>query len=129
MRKLAWSAMIAISICTSAFGMDQSLVRQFEKLDPETRLEQRCDTEAMERIGADRNAYRPDKVIAYTFADPIMEANAMKAPGAVFRSKGDWYRLTFKCKVGPDHIEVLSFKYKIGDLVPREEWEQHYLYP
>lgn len=83
----------------------------------------------MEQISADKNAYRPDKVIAYTFADPVMEANAMKAPGAVFRSKGEWYRLKFKCSTGPDHIEVLSFKYKIGDIVPHDEWERHYLYP
>lgn len=56
--------------------MDRSLVRQFEKLDPQTRLEQRCDTEAMERIGADKTSFRPDKVIAYTFADPVMKAMA-----------------------------------------------------
>lgn len=129
MRKLVWSALAVSFAAGSTSAMDQSLVRQFEKLDPETRLEQRCDTEAMEQISADKNAYRPDKVIAYTFADPVMEANAMKAPGAVFRSKGEWYRLKFKCSTGPDHIKVLSFKYKIGDIVPHDEWERHYLYP
>jgi hypothetical protein len=129
MRKLIWLATMAIYTANPTLAMDQSLVRQFEKLDPETRLEQRCDTEAMEQISADKTVYRPDKVIAYTFADPIMENNFMKAPGAVFRSKGEWYRLKFKCSTGPDHIDVLSFKYKIGDLVPHDEWEQHYLYP
>jgi len=129
MKKRVWPALAAIFAATSTSAMDQRLVQQFEKLDPETRLEQRCDTEAMEQISADKTVYRPDKVIAYTFADPVMEDNAMKAPGAVFRSKGEWYRLKFKCSTGPDHIKVLSFKYKIGDVVPHDEWEQHYLYP
>ncbi len=129
MRQFAWPALAVFFAATATSAMDQRLVRQFEKLDPETRLEQRCDTEAMEQISADKSVYRPDKVIAYTFADPIMEDNAMKAPGAVFRSKGEWYRLKFKCSTGPDHIEVLSFKYKIGDIVPHDEWERHYLYP
>ena len=129
MRQFAWPALAVFFAATATSAMDQRLVRQFEKLDPETRLEQRCDTEAMDQISADKSVYRPDKVIAYTFADPIMEDNAMKAPGAVFRSKGEWYRLKFKCSTGPDHIEVLSFKYKIGDIVPHDEWERHYLYP
>ncbi|OJF94246.1 DUF930 domain-containing protein [Pararhizobium antarcticum] len=129
MRIRIWPILAVVFTATSTSAMDQRLVRQFEKLDPETRLEQRCDTEAMERISADKSVYRPDKVIAYTFADPVMEENAMKAPGAVFRSKGEWYRLTFKCSTGPEHLKVLSFKYKIGEVVPHDEWEKHYLYP
>src|SRR6478752_5934807 len=113
MKSLACGLILSTTLITPAVAMDQSLVRQFKKLDPQTRLEQRCDTEAMDRINADETEYRPDKVIAYSFADPLYEKNQIKAPGAVFRSKGEWYRLKFKCVTGPDHIEVLSLKYKI----------------
>ncbi|RVG93359.1 DUF930 domain-containing protein [Sinorhizobium meliloti] len=88
-----------------------------------------CPTQAMERIGADKNRFKPDKVIAYTFADPVMKGDKMKATGAVFRSKGDWYKLAFRCKTDSEHLEVLSFEYKIGERVPRENWDQLYLYP
>lgn len=129
MKALACAFTLATLAAYPTQAMDRSLVRQFEKLDPQTRLEQRCDTEAMERIGADKNRFEPDKVIAYTFADPVMKGDKMKATGAVFRSKGDWYKLAFRCKTDSEHLEVLSFEYKIGERVPREKWDQFYLYP
>ncbi|MBP1885905.1 DUF930 domain-containing protein [Sinorhizobium mexicanum] len=129
MKALACAFALGLSMTDPAAAMDQSLVRQFEKLDPQTRLEQRCDTEAMERISADKTSYSPDKVIAYTFADPIFKGDKMKAPGAVFRSGGEWYKLAFKCRTNAEHLDVLSFEYKIGELVPRERWDQLFLYP
>ena len=129
MKRLVCALLFGVAALHPALAMDQSLVRQFKKLDPQTRLEQRCDTEAMERINKDDSGFRPDKVIAYSFGEPLYDTNQIKAPGAVFRSKGEWYRLKFKCVTGPDHIEVLSLKYKIGEQVPREQWDGHYLYP
>ncbi len=40
---------------------------QLEKLDPATRLEQRCDVEAMEQISRDERKLSVDKVLAYAF--------------------------------------------------------------
>lgn len=128
MKTVAYPLIFAATF-SPALAMDQSLVRQFEKLDPQTRLEQRCDTEAMERINADRSTFKPDKVIAYTFAEPVMREDKMKAPGAVFRSKGEWYKLKFKCLTDAEHLDILSFEYKIGELVPHERWDEFYLYP
>jgi hypothetical protein len=96
-------------------------------LAPDERREQRCDMEAMDRIRKEAG-YKPDKVIAYSFGDPVENGNAIRAPGAVFRSGGDWYRLKYKCETGEQGLKVLSFDYKIGSKVPREQWEQHYLY-
>ncbi|MBD9649143.1 DUF930 domain-containing protein [Ensifer sp. ENS09] len=128
MKLLAYPLIFAATF-SPALAMDQSLVRQFKKLDPQTRLEQRCDTEAMERINADKSSFKPDKVIAYTFAEPVVKEDKMKAPGAVFRSKGEWYKLKFKCLTDAEHLDVLSFEYKIGELVPHESWDEFYLYP
>jgi hypothetical protein len=57
-----------------------------------------------------------------------MGENSIKAPGAVFRSKGDWYHLTYDCETGPQHIHVRSLSIEIGSKVPREDWAPHYLY-
>ena len=111
-----------------ALALDPGIVKQLNALAPEERREQRCDMEAMQRIKEDTKSFRPDKVIAYTFGDPVREGDAIEAPGAVFRSGGDWYRLKYECRTGDQGLKVLSFDYKIGDRIPREEWGQHYLY-
>jgi hypothetical protein len=116
------------SIATSAFAVDPAMKKQLEKLDPSERMEQACDAEAMKRIGTDKTGFKPDKVIAYTFGDPAMNPDSMNAPGAVFRSKGDWYHLSYTCVTGPQHIHVRDLSYQIGDKVPRDAWQEHYLY-
>lgn len=112
-----------------ALSMNAAMEAQLEKLDPETRLEQRCDVEAMERIARDRAGYAVDKVLAYAFSDPVAKADAMRADGAAFRSHERWYRLSYACRTDADHIKVLSFRYSIGAEVPRAEWAKHYLVP
>jgi hypothetical protein len=115
-------------VATSAFAVDPAIKKQLQKLDPSERMEQSCDTEAMKQIADKKDGFKPDKVIAYTFSDPDMGENSIKAPGAVFRSKGDWYHLTYDCETGPQHIHVRSLSIEIGSKVPREDWGPHYLY-
>jgi hypothetical protein len=116
-----------VCLATSSFAVDPKIKQQLQKLDPSERMEQSCDTEAMRKI-AKEDGYRPDKVIAYTFSDPDMGDNSIKAPGAVFRSKGDWYHLSYDCTTGPHHINVRSLTLAIGEKVPRDEWTKYYLY-
>lgn len=117
-----------LSIATPGFAVDARITRQLEALDPDTRLEQACDTEAMARISAGKGGFKADKVIAYTFAEPEREGDSLNAPGAVFRSRGEWYRLSFNCLTGPKRINVRSFDYEVGSIVPHEEWTENYLY-
>lgn len=116
-------------LCSSpALAIDARIRNQLQKLTPEERLEQRCDIEAMDKISDAKGGYRPDKVIAYAFGDPKLDGTTIKTKGAVFRSGGEWYRLSYKCEGTADRLEVNAFKYRIGDVVPREEWAAHYLY-
>jgi len=108
--------------------MDNALRAGLMKLDPQTRLEQRCDAEVLDRISHDDRSYKADRVVAYAFATPQMSADAIKSSGAAFRSKGQWYRLKFKCQTAPDHMEVLQFRYKIGDEIPESDWAKYNLY-
>ena len=115
-------------VALPAFAVDARIAKQLEKLDPNTRIEQACDTEAMNRISADKGDFKADKVIAYTFAEPVLEGDSIAAPGAVFRSRGEWYRLSYTCTTGPKRINVRSLDYEIGKLVPHSAWREHYLY-
>ena len=128
MLKLIVVSLGVACVATSAFAVDTAIEKQLQKLDPSERMEQSCDTEAMKQIADKKDGFKPDKVIAYTFSDPDMGENSIKAPGAVFRSKGDWYHLTYDCETGPQHIHVRSLSIEIGSKVPREDWGQHYLY-
>jgi hypothetical protein len=121
-------SLAASAFAPSVFAVDPAIKKQLEKLDPATRLEQSCDTEAMSRINKDATGFKPDKVIAYTFKDPVPSDDRLEAPGAVFRSKGDWYHLSYSCITGPQHINVRDLEYKIGDKVPRDKWTKYYLY-
>lgn len=128
---------LAVALCTlalaplvayPAMALDARIRSQLQKLTPEERLEQRCDMEAMDKISDGKGGFRPDKVIAYAFGDPKLEGTTFKTRGAVFRSDGEWYRLSYKCEASADRLEVNAFKYKIGDVVPHEDWAAHYLY-
>ncbi|AYD04655.1 DUF930 domain-containing protein [Neorhizobium sp. NCHU2750] len=127
-----FSAAITIAFIGStpaAYALkDERLNGQLLKLDPATRLEQTCDTEVMLRINRENRKFGVDKVIAYTFGDTTTSENMVEAPGAVLRSRGQWYRLQYVCRTGPRHLDAHELKYKIGPVVPRSKWKKYYLY-
>jgi hypothetical protein len=127
MLKFIGALLPAVCMATASHAVDASIKKQLEKLDPAERLEQSCDTEAMKRIAAQKE-YHPDKVIAYTFGDPKMTDDTIKAPGAVFRSKGEWYHLTYDCRTDAEQIDVKALSFQIGEKVPHDDWQKHYLY-
>ncbi|MBV2142258.1 DUF930 domain-containing protein [Falsochrobactrum sp. TDYN1] len=120
---------ILIAATGASIAMTALEKEQLEKLDPATRLEQRCDVEAMERISHEQKKFSVDKVLAYAFSDPVAEKNSIRADGAAFRSNDHWYKLAFVCKTDNEHINIYSFHYKIGEEVPESEWANHYLVP
>lgn len=97
--------------------------KALDRLDPQTRLEQICDLEAMNRIKKDRK-YSPDRAQGAASAEPKTEAHKLTATGGAFRSKGDWYELSFVCEATPDHMKVTSFEYQTGKPIPKAKWEE-----
>ncbi|SDA97951.1 DUF930 domain-containing protein [Mesorhizobium qingshengii] len=128
MKKLCMTALASVTLSFPANAMDSALRAGLMKLDPQTRLEQRCDAEVLDRITHDDRKFKADRVVAYAFATPEMGTDAIRSPGAAFRSKGQWYRLKFKCQTGPDHMQVLQLRYRIGDEIPETDWAKYNLY-
>jgi hypothetical protein len=128
MKKLCILATAFVTLAFPASAMDSALRAGLLKLDPQTRLEQRCDAEILDRITHDDRKFKADRVVAYAFATPEMSTDAIRSTGAAFRSKGQWYRLRFKCQTGPDHMEVLQLRYRIGDEIPEADWSKYNLY-
>lgn len=114
---------------TPALALNARIENELDRLDPEEKLEQRCDVEALNRIDQARKDMNPDKVIAYTFAPTQMNGTTIDAPGAAVRSHGHWYRLSYHCVTENDELAIKSFSFKIGKEIPRKAWDRLYLYP
>jgi hypothetical protein len=102
----------------SAARFQSSLIR----LDPQTRLEQVCDLEAIKRIEQEKKI-PVDRARGSASADSKTEVHKLIGTGGAFRSKGDWYELSFVCDASPDHMKVLSFVFKTGNAIPKAKWE------
>lgn len=126
---------ILLTIALIAVAATPALARQnnhqskteegLAKLAPSDRFQQACDIELMERLRREGHPYKPDSVIAYALSDPSISGDVLKGNGGAFRSGGIWYQYSFTCATTPDRMKVLSLDYKIGDAVPRDEWDAH----
>jgi hypothetical protein len=108
--------------------MDPRFLASLKRLDPETRLDQICDYEAMLRLGHDIRKFHPDRAKAEVISKPVRTANSVKAPGGAFRSAGRWYALSYVCETTQDQMKVTSFTYEIGKLIPSSDWPKYGLW-
>ena len=122
--KYALLALVAVPAlwAAPAHAVDTRFYNSLKRLDPATRLEQVCDVEAMKRIDRDPSPYHPDRAKSDVLSTPRHVGDTVKGSGGAFRSKGKWYSYSFVCKGSPDHMKVLAFSYKIGNLIPEAKW-------
>ncbi|GLS23689.1 hypothetical protein GCM10007874_67100 [Labrys miyagiensis] len=127
---------ILVSIALLAIAVSPVLARQtnrqskteagLAKLAPSDRFQQVCDIELMERLRRAGQPYnKPDSVIAYALGDPAISGDVLKGDGGAFRSGGMWYQYSFTCSATPDRMKVITLDYKVGQAVPRGEWDAH----
>ena len=114
---------LGILLPASASANDSKVERILKQLDPDARFEQVCDLEATRRIGKDRS-YRPERAIVSALGEPQIANTTMSGTGGAFKSKGQWFQFSFKCETTPDHMQVQSFSYQIGEPIPQEQWEK-----
>jgi hypothetical protein len=122
------AALISPSLARSHHVSQQSSKTDsgLAKLAPSDRFQQACDIELMERLRRAGEPYnKPDSVIAYALGDPAISGDVLKGDGGAFRSGGVWYRYSFTCAATADRMKVTSFDFRIGDAVPRDEWDAH----
>ena len=94
--------------------------------DPE-RVVQLCDIEAMEQVRRARPDYDPDMVVPYAMADMATADRTLVAAGGAFRSRREWYEISFRCMPSRDFEHVETFEFTLGDAIPHELWDAHYL--
>jgi len=122
MRVLAPAIVGLILFAAHAAAADERFERSLSRLDPTERLAQLCDYTAMIAIRKDARHFRPDRAVAAARAEPQMRKDTIVAKGGAFRSRRKWYELSYSCTATPDHMKVISFKYKIGAEIPETKW-------
>lgn len=98
-----------------------------ETLDGSERLVQLCSIEAIEQIRRARPEFDPDTVVAYAMADMATRDGALVADGGAFRSRREWYEVKFICLAAADYSSVERFEFSVGNFIPHDQWEEHYL--
>lgn len=98
MKNAAVVLIFALFSAAPSLAMDPRFAASLKKLDPETRLEQVCDLEAMSRIDRDTSPYHPDRAKTDVASHPQHIGDTVKGSGGAFRSKGRWYSFSFECK-------------------------------
>jgi hypothetical protein len=105
----------------------ERLRAQLGQLESNTRTVQICDLEAILQITRSGLEFHPVAVLAYAMADVVAKGDTVVARGAAFQSDGEWYNLSFRCRISPRSREVQGFEFVIGAAIPREDWEAHSL--
>jgi Domain of Unknown Function (DUF930) len=97
------------------------------RLDPQTRLEQVCDREAMKRLKEEKKL-AVDRAQGSASAEAKTDGHKLTSTGGAYRIKSGWHGLTYVCQASPDHTKVLSFEYQTGDAIPKAKWEDYGLW-
>jgi hypothetical protein len=117
-----------LTVMTSADAADSRFIASLGKLDPQTRLEQVCDLAAVNHIGLNGKLPKPDRAKSNVITPPRHHGDTIEGTGGAFRSGGKWYAFSFKCRASPDHLNVLSFTYRAGAMIPKSKWPEYGLW-
>jgi hypothetical protein len=101
---------------------NRKALASLQRLEPQTRLHQICDFEAILQINRLYPDYGVDFVVAYATEDAVRSGATLIAHGAAFHRAGEWRRLAFECQVAANQRDVASLKFKIGDAIPPDQW-------
>jgi len=108
-RQLSSSVNTGHAVATTAMGA----------LPRNVRGSQLCTTELREQLRRAPEPYRPELLPSYTLPGGAVLA----VPNAAFRAGGVWYDLNFRCTVDADALRVEDFTFKVGNAIPRSQWQ------
>ncbi|BCH27611.1 hypothetical protein MesoLjLb_73960 [Mesorhizobium sp. L-8-3] len=79
-----------------------------------------CVTELREQLLRASPPYLPDLLPSESRND----GKSVEISRTAFRANGQWYDLGYRCEVDGDATKVVSFAFRVGDPVPRSEWQR-----
>lgn len=85
-----------------------------------TRINALCLTELQQQLIHAPGRYKPDFLPSFSRA---IKGNILNGTGGAFQSSGSWYDVTLICEVDNDARKVISFRFDVGDKIPKSQWK------
>jgi hypothetical protein len=79
-----------------------------------------CVTELRDQLRNALPPYFPDLLPSYR----LEEGTVIDVPRAAFRVGGEWYDLSYRCAVDTNATKVVSFAFRVGDVLSPIEWRR-----
>ena len=119
----AWAqSRVILSSQELAEPRNRKTAESLKHLEPQTRVQQVCNLEAILQINRQYDQYAVDFVVAYATHAVVRKGDAIIAHGAAFHSNGQWYNLVFECQLSANQRDVAHLKFKLGDAIPGDQW-------
>ena len=128
MKQLFLAAFVVLAGSLPAAAFNATLTKQLESISGTTRFVTACELQALLEIAKDKNGLRPEHATVDALAAPQIKGDTMKGDGGALRSRDKWYQFSFSCVTSPDHLQVTSFAYQIGNPIPKDQWASLNLY-
>ncbi len=130
-RSAAAIGLLAPLLVTPAHALSARETAEMKQLAPIDRMIQVCFLKLEARIASETTFRRVDRVVLDAFSRGRIADRTVKASGAAFRNKGEWFKLRFRCSVTPDRLHVETLRYELVSTTPvaHGEWEAHRLFP
>ncbi|MBB4955326.1 hypothetical protein H4S14_003362 [Agrobacterium vitis] len=98
-------------------------------LPPKRRVVQMCSIEMLEQIRRNVPGAVPDIIAPTAMTKEHIDNQLMDVTDAAYRSRGDWYDISYHCETDAKTSTITSFKFNMGSIIPRSEWESRQLRP
>jgi hypothetical protein len=122
-------AAAALAACCLTFAAHAgSIEKSLLKLDPEERSHQACIIAGLDVLRHDPRLSGADRLKTSIFSRAVLSGTSLTAKGGAVRARGRWYAVTFTCNLTPDLMKATSFKFKIGEEIPKTAWDRYGLW-
>lgn len=127
----ALTGFVLLISLSPAYALSARELAEMKQLTPTDRMIQVCFLKLEDRISRETAYRNVDRVMMDAFSRGEIDGRSLRADGAAFRDKGQWFRLRFRCAVTPDRLQVENLHYDVISKtpIPLGEWEKHKLFP
>lgn len=102
---------------------DPAAMTAIGRLPRDVRVGELCVTELRQQLLNAQPPYIPEILPSYR----LKQGTVLEIRNAAFRSFGRWFDLSYRCEVDADALKVVSFAFRVGDPIPRSEWQARHL--
>ncbi|WP_417768907.1 DUF930 domain-containing protein [Stappia sp.] len=107
-----------------ASRLGKATLADLDLTDPQERIIQLCNFEAVEQVRQQRPKLRAGFALAEARKAPTLSGLSVTADGAAIHGAGHWYDLSFRCEVSPELTGVTSFAFALGGEISPPERER-----